>query len=133
MAAVVKFKEACQRFTFFERNDGKQGVACEGEVQSGVGSAMPVAILLPGRGVAFVVVAVLYAPVTSDGLYRTGFFLHQQAGEEETGVALEDLRVFFSNQSRCKIMAQRTPGSPAVTRHDNYVKSGAFDFTIIAG
>ena len=79
----------------FEGNDGKQGVAREGEVQSGVGSAMPVTIFLPGRGVSFVVVAVLNAPVTSDGFCGTGFFVHRQAGEEDTGVALGGLRVFF--------------------------------------
>jgi hypothetical protein len=59
--AVVKFEEGGQRFSLFEGNDGRQGVAREGEVQ-GVGSAMPVTILLPGRGVSFVVVAVLDAP-----------------------------------------------------------------------
>ena len=92
--AVVKFKECGQRFSLFEWNDGKQGVAREGEVEGGVGSAMPVTIFLPGRGVAFVVVAVLDAPVTSDGLCGTGFFVHRQSGMEDTGVALEGLWVF---------------------------------------
>jgi len=40
--AVIRFKEAGQGFSWFELNDGKQG-----EVQGSVGSAMPVAILLP--------------------------------------------------------------------------------------
>jgi hypothetical protein len=72
----------------FEGNDGKQGVAREGEVQSGLGSAMPVTILLQGRGVSFVVVAVIDAPLTSDGFCGSEFFVHRQAGEEDAGVAL---------------------------------------------
>ena len=96
MVAVVKFKEAGQGFSLFEWDDGKQGVAREGEVQCGLGSSMLVPILLPGRGVAFVVVAVLDAPVTSDGLGGTGLvFLHRQAGEEDAGVALEGFGGFF--------------------------------------
>ena len=65
--AVVKFEEAAQGFSLFEWNDGKQGVARKGEVQGGFGSTMLVAIFLPGRGVAFVVVAVLDAPVFAGG------------------------------------------------------------------
>jgi hypothetical protein len=71
--AVVKFEEGGQRFSLFEGNDGRQGVAREDEVQSGVGSAMHVTILLLGRGVSFVVVTVLDAPVTSDSFCGTGF------------------------------------------------------------
>ena len=79
-----------------EHSGYKQGVAREGEIQCGLGSSMLVPILLPGRGVAFVVVAVLDAPVTSDGLGGTGLvFLHRQAGEEDAGVALEGLGGFF--------------------------------------
>lgn len=65
---------------------------------------MLVAIFLPGRGVAFVVV--LNAPVFAGGLRGTGLFFLNQTGDEDTGVALEGLRVFFSNQSRCTVIAQ---------------------------
>jgi hypothetical protein len=81
VVAVVKFKEAGQGFSLFEWDDGKQGIAHRGEIQGGVGSEMPVAIFLPSRGLAFVVAAVLDAPVTSDSLCGTGFFVHRQAGE----------------------------------------------------
>ncbi len=96
MVAVVKLKEAGQGFSLFEWDDGKQSVAREGEIEGGLGSSMLVAILLPGRGVAFVVVAVLDAPVTSDGFGGTGLvLLHRQAGEEDAGVALEVFFAFF--------------------------------------
>ena len=94
--AVVKFEEGGQGFALFKGDDGKQGIAREGEIEGGFWSSMLVAILLPGRGIAFVVVAVLDAPVTSDGLGGTGLvFLHRQAGEEDAGVALESLGGFF--------------------------------------
>ena len=93
--AVVKLEVVCKRFALLEGNDGKQGVARECQVQSGIGSSMPVPILLPGGGVAFVVVAVLDAPVLAGGLGGAGLFFREQAGEEDAGMAFEGLRFFL--------------------------------------
>ena len=78
---------------------------------------MSVPIFLPGGGVAFVVIAVLDAPVLANGAGGTGFFFRFQAGKEDAGMALGRLvGVFlFVAQSRCTVMAERAPGSPAET------------------
>ena len=84
--ALIKLKEAGERLTRFEGDDGKGRVAGEREVEGGVGTAMPVAILLPQRGVSLVVVAVLDAPVSADGLRGARFVLGIEAREEKAGV-----------------------------------------------
>jgi hypothetical protein len=63
--AVVKLEEVGEGPALLEGNDGKQGIARERQGESGLGSSMPVPVFLPGGGVAFVVVAVLDAPVLS--------------------------------------------------------------------
>ncbi len=92
---VVKLEEVGEWLALLEGNDGKQGIASEGQIESGLGSSMPVPVFLPGRGVAFVVVAVLDAPVFAGGLCGTGFFFRPQAGEEDAGMASGRLRVFL--------------------------------------
>jgi len=64
--AVVEFEEVGQRLSLFEGDDGEQSIACEGQIQGGFGPSVPVAIFLPGGGVALVVVAVFDAPVPPD-------------------------------------------------------------------
>jgi hypothetical protein len=93
--AVVKFEEVSQGFPLVERNNGQQGIARQCQVECGIGSSMPVAILLPRGGVAFVVVAVLDAPMLAGSASGTGFFFRPQAGEEDAGVALEGLGFFL--------------------------------------
>ena len=93
--AVVKFEEVGEGLALLERNDGKQGISREGQIERGFWPAMPVAVFLPGAGIAFVVVAVLDAPVFADGLGGTGFFFRIQAGEEDARVAFEDLRLLL--------------------------------------
>ena len=61
--AVVKFKKVCKWQTLLEGNDGKQGIARERQIESGLWSSMTMMVFLPSRGVAFVVVAVLNTPV----------------------------------------------------------------------
>lgn len=92
---VVKFEKVGEGLALLEGNDGKQGIASEGQIESGLGSAMPVPVFLPDGGVAFVVVAVFDAPVFADGLCGTGFFFRPQAGEEDAGMAFERLRFFL--------------------------------------
>lgn len=93
--AVVKLEEVGEGLALLEGNDGQEGIASECQIQSGAGSSMPVAVFLPGGGVTFVVVAVLDAPVSADGLSGTGFFFRAQAGEEDAGMAFEGMRVFL--------------------------------------
>lgn len=93
--AVVKFEKGGQRFSLFEWNDGKQGVARKGQIECCPRSSMPVTILLPSRSVALVVVAVFNAPVVAGCRGGTRFFLGRQAGDEEPGVALLDVGLFF--------------------------------------
>lgn len=93
--AVVKFEEGGQRFSLFKWNDGKQGVARKGQIECCPRSSMPVTILLPSRSVALVVVAVFNAPVVAGCRCGTRFFLGRQAGDEEPGVALFDVGLFF--------------------------------------
>ena len=92
---VVKFEEVGEGLALLEWNDGKQGIAREGQIESGLGSSMPVPVFLPGGGVAFVVVAVLDTPVFAGGLSGTGFFFRAQTGEEDAGMAFEGLRFFL--------------------------------------
>lgn len=93
--AVVKLEEEGQGLALLEGNDGKEGIARESQIESGLGSSMPVPVFLPGGGVTFVVVAILDAPVSADGLGGTGFFFRSQAGEEEAGMAFEGMGVFL--------------------------------------
>jgi hypothetical protein len=57
---MIEFEEVCQRLAVFERNESQKNVAGEGQIEGGVGSAVAVPILLPGAGVAFMVIAVFY-------------------------------------------------------------------------
>jgi len=91
--AVVKLEEVREGFALLGGNDGEQGVACERQIESGPWSSVPV--FLPGGGVAFVMVAILDAPVFASGLGGTGFFFPPQAGEEDAGVAFGRLRFFL--------------------------------------
>jgi len=63
--AVVNLEEVGEGLALLEGNDGKQGIARERQIESGLGSSMPVPVFLPGGGVAFVVVAGVDAPVIS--------------------------------------------------------------------
>ena len=92
---VVEFEEVGERFALLEGNDGKQGIARECQIESGLGSSMPMPVFLPSGGVAFVVIAVLDAPVLASGSGGTGFFFRPKAGEEDSGMALGDLRFFL--------------------------------------
>lgn len=93
--AVVKLEEVGEGFALFEGNDGKQGIAGERQIQSGLGPSMAVPVFLPGGGVAFVVVAVFNAPVSACGPCGTGFFLCPKAGKEDAGVAPGRLGLFL--------------------------------------
>ena len=84
--AVIKFEEVSERLTLLEGNDGKEGVASEGQIQSCFGSSMPLSVLLPGRSVAFVVIAIFNIPVLADCLDGAVFFLWAKTGEEEAGM-----------------------------------------------
>lgn len=92
---MVKVKEEGEWLPRLEGDDGKQGIAGEGQIQSGLWPSMPVAIFLPSGRVAFVVVAVFNAPVPAHGSGGTGFLLNPEAGEEEARMALEGLRFFL--------------------------------------
>ena len=74
-----------------EGNDGQQGVASEGEIQSGFGPSMPVTILLPCGGVPFVMIAIFDRPVLAHGSGGACFFFRVKAGEEDTCMALQSL------------------------------------------
>ena len=93
--AVVKLEEEGEGLALLEGNDGKEGIARESQIEGGLGSSMPVPVFLPGGGVTFVVVAILDAPVSADGLSGTGFFFRSQVGEEEAGMAFEGMRAFL--------------------------------------
>ena len=57
---------------------------------------MAVAILLPGTGVPFMVVAVFHRPVFPNGPGRAGCFFRIETGEEKAGVAFRrGQRIFF--------------------------------------
>lgn len=81
--AVAKLEEVGQGLALLEGGDGKQGIAREGQIESGLRSSM--SIFLPGGSVAFVVVAVLDAPVLAGGLCGAGFFFLPQAGKGRGG------------------------------------------------
>ena len=93
--AVVKLEEVGERLALFEGNDRKQGIAREGEIQSGLGSSVTMAVFLPGAGITFVVVAILDAPVFTDSPGGAGFFCHSKAGEKDAGMAFESLGFFL--------------------------------------
>lgn len=93
--AVVEFEEVGEGLALLEGDDGQQGVAGERQVERGFGPAMAVAVFLPRGCVAFVVVAVLDAPVLPGGPRGTGFFLDPKAGEEDPGVAPGRCGVFL--------------------------------------
>jgi hypothetical protein len=113
---MVAFKEVGQRLAFLEGDQRQQNIAGERQIECGVGFAMAVPVFLPGTGVAFVVVSVFHRPVLAHRACRALFFAHGEAGEEEPGVAFRRRqRVFFSVQSRWTVMAERAPGSPALT------------------
>ena len=86
--SVVEFEEVSEGLPVLKGNEGEQDVAGEGEVEGSFWSAMSVPIFLPGGGVAFVVIAVLDAPVLANGAGGTGFFFRFQAGKEDAGMAL---------------------------------------------
>jgi hypothetical protein len=88
---MIQLEELGQRLALLEGDNCQQGVAREREIQSGVGSSMPVTILLPGGGVAFVMIAVFYRPVLARGGGGARFFFGSKTGEEDAGVALKGL------------------------------------------
>ena len=94
---MVVFEEVCQRLPLLKGDDGQQDVAGEGEIERGVGFAMAVPVLLPGAGVAFVVVAVFHRPMLAGGVGGPGLLVGGEAGEKEAGVAFAGLQrsLFF--------------------------------------
>ena len=83
---MVVFEELRQRLTLFERDEGQEDVAREGQIERCVGFAMAVLVLLPGTGVAFVVIAVFHRPMLAGGVGGAGFLVRAKAGKEEAGV-----------------------------------------------
>lgn len=83
---MVVFKELRQRFSVLEGDDGQEDVAREGQIERGVRFAMAVPVLLPGAGVAFVMVAVFHGPMLAGGVGGAGFLVSIEAGKEEAGV-----------------------------------------------
>jgi hypothetical protein len=45
--AVIKLEEVSKRLTLLEGNDGQESVTSEGQIQSGLGSSVAMAVLLP--------------------------------------------------------------------------------------
>ena len=45
--AVIKLEEVSKRLTLLEGNDGEESVTSEGQIQSGLGSSVAMAVLLP--------------------------------------------------------------------------------------
>jgi len=66
--AMVVFEELRQGLTVFKGDDGQEDVASEGQIEGGIGFAMAVSVLLPGAGVAFVVVAIFHGPMLAAGV-----------------------------------------------------------------
>ena len=90
--AMVEFEEVGQRLAFLKGNDGQEDVSGEREIERGVGFAMAVSVFLPGAGIAFVVVAVFHRPVLANRARRAGFFLRQEAGQEDACVVFLRLK-----------------------------------------
>ena len=78
--AVIPFEEVGQRLALLEGDEGQKDVAGQRQIQRGVGFAMAVTVLLPGTGVAFVVVAVFHRPVFAHGACGAGLFFCTEAG-----------------------------------------------------
>lgn len=57
---------------FVERDDRRQGVACQGKVQCYVGPAVPMPVLLPYGVIALVVVLVFHRPVFAHDFAEPG-------------------------------------------------------------
>ncbi len=131
--SVVKFEEVRQWLARGEGDDGQQGIACEGEILSGFGPPMTVAVFLPGRGVTFVMVAIFNAPVGASGLSATRFVPWCQAGEEEAGVTLGGLRLFFLDPVALHGHRRAGTGKPGIHRRDGFHSGFAgVDATVIA-
>lgn len=92
---MIKLEEVCQRLAFLERDEREKGVAGQGEIEGSVGTSVPVSIFLPGGGVAFVVIAILDAPVVAGGLGGTHFVIAAKTGEENAGMAFFAQRIFL--------------------------------------
>jgi hypothetical protein len=92
---MIKLKEVSKGLVFFKGNDGQQGVACERQIQSGVGPAMAVTVFLPRGSVALVVIAVFNAPVLTRGASRARFLFTAKTGEEDALMALCALGIAF--------------------------------------
>lgn len=88
---MIKLKELGQWLALVEGDNCQQRIARERKIQSSIGPSMPVTIFLPGRSVAFVMIAVFDGPVLARGGGGACFFLGSKTGEEDAGVALEGL------------------------------------------
>ena len=80
------FEEMSQRLPLLKGDEGQEDVAGEGEIERGVGFAMAVPVLLPGAGVALVVVAVFHGPMLTGGVGGAGFLVGAEAAKEEAGM-----------------------------------------------
>ena len=83
---MIKLEEVSEGLSLLKGNNGQQGVAYESQVQSGVGSAVAMMILLPGADVAFVMIAVFDAPVLAGRLGGERFLFGAETGKENAGV-----------------------------------------------
>ena len=79
-------KEVRQGLTRLEGDEVQQHVAGEGQIERGLGFSMTMPVLLPGAGVAFVMVAVFTGGVHAPP-HGTGFCFHLKAREEKAGAA----------------------------------------------
>lgn len=131
-ASVVEFKEVGKGLAFFEGDDGQEGISSEGQILSGLGSPMAMAVLLPSGGVAFVVVAIFNAPMGAGRLSAAGFIGLGQAGEEEAGVALGGLRLLFLEPVALHGQRRACTGKPGIHWGDGFHGSFArVDATVI--
>ena len=114
--AVVEFEVVCQRLALLEGDEGEEDVAGERQIERGVGFAMAVSVFLPGAGVAFVVVAVFHGPVRANRACRARCLVAERLERKQRVWLFWAWRgSFFSDQSRRTVIAERAPGSPALT------------------
>jgi hypothetical protein len=65
--AMVMFEKVREGLSVFEGDESQENVPGECEVEGGVGFAVAEAVLLPGAGVALVVIAVFHGPMLAGG------------------------------------------------------------------
>jgi hypothetical protein len=78
--ALVDFEPTRERLVRVKGDDCQQRIAGQREILRGVDAPVPMVVLLPKAGVAFVVIEVLHAPVAPDSRWDALAFTRMEAG-----------------------------------------------------